>query len=85
MVLDLINGYINNWALSVVLFTLILKLALFPVTAKGFVAMASMRRAGPMMKEIQNRYGDDRARMSQEMMKLYRTEKVNPLVGVCQF
>ena len=79
--LDLINGYINNWALSVVLFTLILKLALFPVTAKGFVAMASMRRAGPMMKEIQNRYGDDRARLSQEMMKLYKTEKVNPLGG----
>jgi YidC/Oxa1 family membrane protein insertase len=43
--------------------------------------MASMRRAGPMMKEIQNRYGDDRARLSQEMMKLYKTEKVNPLGG----
>src|SRR6056300_1791225 len=79
--LDLINGYINNWAVSIVLFTLMLKLVLFPVTARGFVAMASMRRVGPMMKEIQNRYGDDRARLSQEMMKLYKTEKVNPLGG----
>ena len=79
--LDLTNGYINNWAASIVLFTLILKLVLFPVTARGFVAMASMRRVGPMMKEIQNRYGDDRARLSQEMMKLYKTEKVNPLGG----
>jgi YidC/Oxa1 family membrane protein insertase len=51
--LDLINTYLNNWALSIVVFTLLLKLVLFPVTAKGFVSMGQMRKVGPMMKELQ--------------------------------
>src|SRR6056300_1464272 len=79
--LDLINGFIDNWALSIIVFTFILKLVLFPVTAKGFVSMGNMRKVGPKMKELQDRYGDDRQRLSQEMMKLYKTEKVNPLGG----
>ena len=81
MVLDLINEYLNNWALSIVLFTLVLKLVLFPVTAKGFVSMGNMRKAGPKLKEIQDRYKDDRQKLGQEMMKLYKTEKVNPMGG----
>jgi YidC/Oxa1 family membrane protein insertase len=79
--LDLINGFIDNWALSIIVFTIILKLILFPVTAKGFVSMGSMRKVGPKMKELQDRNKDDRQRLSQEMMKLYKTEKVNPLGG----
>jgi YidC/Oxa1 family membrane protein insertase len=79
--LDLINEFIDNWALSIIVFTIILKLILFPVTAKGFVSMGSMRKVGPKMKELQDRYKDDRQRLSQEMMKLYKTEKVNPLGG----
>ena len=79
--LDLINEFIDNWALSIIVFTIILKLILFPVTAKGFVSMGSMRKVGPKMKELQDRYKDDRQRVSQEMMKLYKTEKVNPLGG----
>ena len=81
LILDFISGYVNSWALSIVIFTLILKLVLFPVTAKGFVAMAGMRKVGPKMKELQGRYGDDRQKLSQEMMRLYKTEKVNPLGG----
>ena len=79
--LDLINGFVDNWALSIIIFTFILKLVLFPVTAKGFVSMGNMRKVGPKMKELQDRYGDDRQKLSQEMMKLYKTEKVNPLGG----
>ena len=79
--LDLINTYLNNWALSIVVFTLLLKLVLFPVTAKGFVSMGQMRKVGPMMKELQERYKDDRQRLSSEMMSLYKREKVNPLGG----
>ena len=79
--LDLINGFVDNWALSIIIFTFILKIVLFPVTAKGFVSMGMMRKVGPKMKELQNRFGDDRQRLSQEMMKLYKTEKVNPLGG----
>ena len=79
--LDLINAYLNNWALSIVVFTLLLKLVLFPVTAKGFVSMGQMRKVGPMMKELQERYRDDRQKLSSEMMNLYKREKVNPLGG----
>jgi YidC/Oxa1 family membrane protein insertase len=79
--LDLINGFVDNWALSIIVFTFILKLVLFPVTAKGFVSMGMMRKVGPKMKELQDRFGDDRQKLSQEMMRLYKTEKVNPLGG----
>ena len=79
--LDLINGFVDNWALSIIVFTFILKLVLFPVTAKGFVSMGNMRKVAPRLKELQDRYRDDRQRLSQEMMKLYKTEKVSPLGG----
>ena len=79
--LDLINEYVNSWALSIIIFTLILKLALFPITAKGFVSMAGMRKVGPMMKDIQDRYKNDRQKASVEVMALYKREKVNPLGG----
>src|SRR6056300_1329100 len=79
--LDLINEYINSWALSIIIFTFVLKLALFPITAKGFVSMAGMRKVGPMMKEIQDRYKNDRQKASAEVMALYKREKVNPLGG----
>ena len=79
--LDLINQYVNSWALSIIIFTLILKLALFPITAKGFVSMAGMRKVGPMMKDIQDRYKHDRQKASTEVMALYKKEGVNPLGG----
>ena len=79
--LDLINEYVGSWALSIIIFTLILKLVLFPVTARGFVSMAAMRKVGPKMKEIQDRYKDDRQKVSAEVMALYKKEGVNPLGG----
>ena len=80
-VLDWINGFVGNWGLSIVIFTLLLKLLLFPVTAKGFVAMGNMRKVMPKMKELQDRYANDRQKLSQEMMVLYKKEGANPLGG----
>ena len=80
-VLDWINGFVGNWGLSIVVFTLLLKLLLFPVTAKGFVAMGNMRKVMPKMKELQDRYSNDRQKLSQEMMVLYKKEGANPLGG----
>ena len=80
-VLDWINGFVGNWGLSIVIFTLLLKLLLFPVTAKGFVAMGNMRKVMPKMKELQDRYSNDRQKLSQEMMALYKKEGANPLGG----
>jgi YidC/Oxa1 family membrane protein insertase len=79
--LDLINEYVDSWAFSIIIFTLLLKLVLFPVTAKGFVSMAGMRKIGPKMKDIQDRYKNDRQRASAEVMALYKKEGVNPLGG----
>jgi YidC/Oxa1 family membrane protein insertase len=81
IVLDFINGYVGNWGLSIVVFTLLLKLILFPVTAKGFVSMGNMRRVMPKMKELQERYANDKQKLSQEMMALYKKEGANPLGG----
>ena len=80
-VLDWINGFIGNWGISIIVFTLLLKLLLFPVTAKGFVAMGNMRKVMPKMKELQDRYANDRQKLSQEMMALYKKEGANPLGG----
>jgi len=80
-VLDWINGFIGNWGVSIIVFTLLLKLLLFPVTAKGFVAMGNMRKVMPKMKELQDRYANDRQKLSQEMMALYKKEGANPLGG----
>ena len=80
-VLDWINGFIGNWGVSIIIFTLLLKLLLFPVTAKGFVAMGNMRKVMPKMKELQDRDANDRQKLSQEMMVLYKKEGANPLGG----
>jgi YidC/Oxa1 family membrane protein insertase len=80
-VLDKINGFVGNWGLSIVLFTILLKILLWPITAKGFASMAGMRKVAGPMKEIQERYKDDRQKLSQEMMALYKKEGANPLGG----
>jgi YidC/Oxa1 family membrane protein insertase len=79
--LDWINNYVGNWGVSIIVFTLLLKLLLFPVTAKGFVSMANMRKVMPKMKELQDRYANDKQKLSQEMMTLYKKEGANPLGG----
>ena len=79
--LDWINNYVGNWGVSIIVFTLLLKLLLFPVTAKGFVSMANMRKVMPKMKELQDRYANDKQKLSQEMMSLYKKEGANPLGG----
>ena len=80
-VLDWINGYVGNWGVSIVVFTLLLKLLLFPVTAKGFVAMGNMRKVMPKMKELQDRYANDKQKLSRELMLMYKKEGVSPLGG----
>jgi YidC/Oxa1 family membrane protein insertase len=75
------NNYVGNWGVSIIVFTLLLKLLLFPVTAKGFVSMANMRKVMPKMKELQDRYANDKQKLSQEMMTLYKKEGANPLGG----
>ena len=81
MLLSMINVFVGNWGVSIVLLTVLIKLLLWPVSAKGFSSMAKMRTVGPKLKEIQERYKDDRAKLGTEMMALYKKEGINPAGG----
>ncbi|WP_372614049.1 membrane protein insertase YidC [Halomonas sp.] len=79
--LDQIHSLIGNWGWSIVFLTMLVKLVLWPLSAKAYKSMARMRKLGPEMQRLKEQYGDDRQKMSQEMMKFYQKEKINPLGG----
>jgi len=76
-----IHGLLGNWGWSIMVLTLLVKAAFFWLNAKAYTSMANMRRVQPKLVEIRERYADDRQKQSQEMMNLYKTEKINPLGG----
>ena len=71
----------GNWGVAIILLTVLVKAILYPLSAKAYKSMANMRRVAPQMKRMQERYASDRQKLSQEMMKLYQKEGVNPLGG----
>lgn len=79
--LKFIHNYVGNWGLAIIGLTIIVKAAFFQLSAASYRSMAKMRKLAPKLAELKERCGDDRQKMSQEMMKLYKTEKVNPLGG----
>ena len=79
--LKFIHKYVGNWGISIILLTLCVKMIFLYPSAISYRSMAKMRKLAPKMAEMKERFGDDRQKMSQEMMKLYKTEKVNPLGG----
>ncbi len=79
--LTFIHSFVGNWGLAIIGITIVVKAALFQLNAKAFRSMAKMRKFGPEMMRMKELYGDDRQKMSQEMMKLYKKEKINPLGG----
>ncbi len=74
-------GIIFNFGLAILASTVVIKTLLFPLVFQSFKAMAKMRGLQPKMKEIQERYAADKQRQQQEIMKLYQTEKINPVSG----
>ena len=79
--LTFIQSIVSNWGVAIICVTLVVKAILYPLTKAQYTSMAKMRMLQPKMQEMRERFGDDRQRMSQEMMKLYKEEKVNPLGG----
>ena len=79
--LDWLYGFVGNWGAAIILLTVLVKAALYPLSAASYKSMANMRRVAPQMKRLQERYADDRQKLSQEMMNLYKKEQVNPLGG----
>jgi len=73
--------FAGNFGLGILLTTIVIKLLLFPLVYHSFKAMAKMRALQPKMKEIQERYAADKQRQQQEILKLYQTEKINPVSG----
>ena len=80
-VLDWIHSFVGNWGVAIILLTVLVKLILYPLSAASYKSMANMRRVAPQMKRLQERHADDRQKLSQEMMALYKKESVNPLGG----
>jgi len=79
--LDLGNSIFNNWGLAIIFLTVVLKLATWPLSARAYVSMGKMRELAPKMQQLQEKYGDNRQAMSQELMEMYKKEGVNPLGG----
>ena len=80
-VLSLIHSIVGNWGWSIILLTILIKLIFFPLSATSYRSMANMRRVAPKMQALREQYGDDRQKLSQGMMELYKKEKINPLGG----
>lgn len=76
-----IYNLVGNWGWSIVLVTLLIKLAFYRLSATSYKSMAGMRKLQPKLQALRERYGDDKAKISQATMELYRQEKVNPLGG----
>lgn len=80
-VLNLIHSWVNNWGVAIILLTVLIKLIFFPLSAASYKSMAKMRTLQPKMTRLKEQFGEDKARLNQAMMELYRTEKINPLGG----
>jgi YidC/Oxa1 family membrane protein insertase len=73
--------WVGNWGTAIILLTVIIKLIFYPLSEASYRSMARMRVMAPKMQRLKEQYGDDRQRMQQAMMELYKTEKINPLGG----
>lgn len=73
--------WVGNWGVAIILLTVTLKLIFYPLSAASYRSMARMRVIAPKLQRLKDQYGNDRQRMNQAMMELYKTEKINPLGG----
>jgi YidC/Oxa1 family membrane protein insertase len=76
-----IQSVVGNWGWSIILLTLIIKLVFFKLSETSYKSMANMRKMTPRIQALKDRYGDDKQRLNQAMMDLYKKEKINPLGG----
>ncbi|MCC6295886.1 MAG: membrane protein insertase YidC, partial [Pseudomonadales bacterium] len=79
--LKLLHTAFGNWGWAIIVLTILIKLAFFPLSAASYRSMAKMRKLQPEMLSLRERYGEDRQKLSQEVMALYKREKVNPMGG----
>lgn len=81
LLLNWLNGLAGNWGVAIILLTVLIKLVFYPLSAASYKSMAQMRKLAPRLQAIKERYGDDRQKLHEAMMKIYQEEKINPLGG----
>jgi YidC/Oxa1 family membrane protein insertase len=81
LLLSWLHGIAHNWGVAIILLTVIVKMAFYPLSAASYKSMAQMRKLAPRLQHLKERYGDDRQKLHEQMMKIYQEEKINPLGG----
>ena len=81
MILSMIQSFVGNWGFAIILLTILIKLAFYPLSASGYRNMAQMRELAPRLQSLKEKFGDDRQKMQQAMMEMYKKEKINPMGG----
>jgi len=79
--LEMIHGFIGNWGWAIILLTIMIKAVFYKLSETSYKSMAHMRKMQPKMAQLKERYGDDKQKYQEAMMKIYREEKINPLGG----
>lgn len=79
--LKTIHGFVGNWGVSIIVLTLLIKLAFFHLSATSYKSMARMRKLQPRITDLRDRFAGDKQKLNQAMMELYKKEKINPLGG----
>ncbi|MEF2230815.1 MAG: membrane protein insertase YidC [Pseudodesulfovibrio sp.] len=74
-------GYVHNYGIAIIILTIIIKLLFWPLSQKSYGSMEQMKKLQPMVQKLREKYGDDKQRLNQETMALYKTYKVNPMGG----
>jgi len=80
--LERIHDIIPNWGVAIIFLTLIVRVFMWPLTKKSFLAMQAMQKIHPELQRIQKLYANDKIRMQQEIMNMYRTKRANPFAGI---
>ena len=79
--LQFLHGLVGNWGWAIVLLTVLIKAAFYPLSAASYKSMAKMKEVTPRLMKLREQYGDDKQKLNTAMMELYKTEKINPLGG----
>jgi YidC/Oxa1 family membrane protein insertase len=80
-ILEQIHDLVGNWGWTIIIFTVLIKLAFYKLSETSYRSMANLRKLTPRIQALKDRYGDDKQRMQQAMMEMYKKEKINPLGG----
>jgi YidC/Oxa1 family membrane protein insertase len=81
VVMRVLQGFVKNWGIAIILLTFLVKAILYPLTAKSMQSMNEMRKLQPEIEKLKAKFGEDKEKLNMEVMKLYQAHKVNPLGG----